>query len=117
VPGTRIATRTDPGTGARLSVQVVPAAGWVRVTAATSGIGAGEKCHLLVVTRNGVRIEAGSWAVTTEGALQGTTMQGSAIVDPAAVAAIQIRNDTGKVLVSYPGLNDHHHHGQETGTG
>jgi hypothetical protein len=77
VPGTRVATNTDPATGARLSVQVIPAVGWIRINAAAAGIGVGQRCRLVVVDRAGRHTEAGSWLVTPEGAAQGTTLQGS----------------------------------------
>jgi hypothetical protein len=99
VPGTRQATATDPKTGARLTVQVVPAQGWVRVTAATAGIKAGQKCTLYVVSRTGERVEAGSWLVSQAGAEQGVTLQGSALADPADVAAVEVDNSSGDVLV------------------
>jgi Putative zinc-finger len=101
-PGTMVATSTDSTTGARLSVTVVPAAGWVRITAAASGIAKGEKCRLFVIDRAGTRTEAGSWLVSATGAAKGTTVQGSAIVDPAQVAAVQVQNTAGKVLVTTP---------------
>jgi hypothetical protein len=101
-PGTMFATSTDPTTGARLSVKVIPAAGWVRITATTSGIAQGEKCRLVVVDRAGTGTEAGSWLVSATGAARGTTLQGSAIVDPAQVAAVQVQNTAGHVLVTTP---------------
>jgi hypothetical protein len=100
VPGTKTAAHTDPRTGARLSVQVVPASGWVKITAATAGISQGQKCRLVVIDRAGTRAEAGSWIVSAKGAAQGTTVQGSTIVDPAQVAAVQVENTSGKVLVT-----------------
>jgi hypothetical protein len=100
LPGTRNATAVDPATGVRLTVKVVPAAGWVRVTAATAGIPAGQRCHLLVVDRTGKRVEAGSWLVSETGARDGVTLQGSAIVPPADVTSVAVENEAGDVLVS-----------------
>jgi hypothetical protein len=99
VPGTLQATSTDPKTGARLTAQVVPVSGWVRVTAAASGIKAGQRCTLYVVSRSGQRVQAGSWLVSDTGAAQGTTLQGSALVTPGDVAALEIQNSAGDVLV------------------
>jgi hypothetical protein len=100
VPGTRSATALDAATGARLTVKVVPAAGWVRVSAAASGIRAGERCHLVVVSKSGQSVEAGSWLVSAAGAAQGTTLDGAALVAPSDVAAVRVQNSAGQVLVT-----------------
>jgi anti-sigma factor RsiW len=100
VAGTRNATSVDPATGVRLTVKVVPAAGWVRVTAAAAGIKAGQRCFLMVVDRSGRKVTAGSWLVSEVGAREGTTLQGSAVVAPADVRAVQVETDAGDVLVS-----------------
>jgi hypothetical protein len=99
VPGTVQATSTDPRTGVRLTAQIVPAEGWVRVTAATAGIKVGQKCTLYVVSRSGDRVVAGSWLVSKTGATQGTTLQGSALTAPADVAAVEVENSSGEILV------------------
>jgi Putative zinc-finger len=102
VAGTRAASATDAGTGARLSAQVVPAAGWVRVSAQVSGIPAGQKCRLVVVGAAGERQVAGSWVVSEKGARDGTTLNGSALVDPSQVAAVLVENFDGRRFVSAP---------------
>jgi hypothetical protein len=102
VPGSRLASATDPATGARLSVAVVPAAGWVRVNATVGGIPAGERCRLEVVDRHGTAVLAGSWLVSGAGAADGTTLNGSALVDPAQVAAVRVVNTAGKQYVTVP---------------
>jgi anti-sigma factor RsiW len=101
-PGVRAGTATDPATGAQLAVAVTPAAGWVRVSATVAGIPAGEKCRLEVVGRNGEVVPAGSWLVSAPAAEKGTTLNGSALLDPAAVAAVQVTNFAGKRYVSAP---------------
>jgi anti-sigma factor RsiW len=101
-PGTRLASATDPATGARLSVAVVPAAGWVRVNATVGGIPAGERCRLEVVGRDGTPVLAGSWLVSPAGAADGTTLNGSALIDPAQVVAVQVVTTTGKRYVTVP---------------
>jgi anti-sigma factor RsiW len=100
VPGTRQATAVDASTGARLTVSVIPATGWVRVTAAASGIKAGQRCRLMVVSKHNVQVEAGSWLVSAKGAAQGTTLEGSALIAPDDVAAVRVQNDAGDVLVN-----------------
>jgi predicted anti-sigma-YlaC factor YlaD len=100
--GTRVASAHDTRTGARATVRVEPAAGWVRVEAAVSGIPAGERCRLWVVARDGARQLAGSWVVSDTGAREGTTLDGTAIVDPSRVDAIVVENVAGKRFVRVP---------------
>jgi hypothetical protein len=100
LPGTRTGAATDAVTGARMNATVTPAAGWVRVSATVGGIPAGEKCRLEVVGRNGEIVEAGSWLVSPLGETAGTTLNGSALIDPALVSAIQVTNYAGKKYVT-----------------
>jgi len=99
-PGTRTATAVDPGTGARITVAVVPAPGWVRVKAAVSGIPRGERCRLEIVDRNGTAVLAGSWLVSEAGAAEGTTLDGSALVPPDQVASVRVVTEAGKQYTS-----------------
>lgn len=92
----------DDATGAQMSVAVVPAAGWVRLSATVSGIPKGERCRLVVVGANGVREAAGNWLVTEEGAQGGTTLDGSALVAPQDVRAVEVETTDGKRYVSVP---------------
>ncbi|MDT4994244.1 MAG: hypothetical protein QOH97_4136 [Actinoplanes sp.] len=101
-PGTRTGSTVDARTGARMSVAVLPAAGWVRVNATVAAIPAGEKCRLEVVGRNGKAILAGSWLVSPAAATKGTTLNGSALMDPAQVASVRVVNTNGKVFASVP---------------
>ena len=101
-PGARTGSTTDATTGARMDVAVTPAAGWVRVTATVGGIPAGEKCVLEVVGRDGVPAVAGSWLVSPTGEANGTTLNGSALIDPAQVASVRVVNPTGRQFVSVP---------------
>jgi len=95
-PGTKIASATDAQTGAKISVAVLPAAGWVRVNATVSGIPAGERCRLEVVGRDGTAILAGGWLVSAEGSAHGTTLNGSALIAPDEVASVRVVNTAGK---------------------
>jgi hypothetical protein len=81
-------------------VAVLPAAGWVRVNATVADIPAGEKCRLEVVDRDGKAVLAGSWLVSPAAAIKGTTLNGSALVDPAQVASVRVVNTSGKVFAS-----------------
>jgi len=97
--GTRTVTATSAATGARMVVTVTPAAGWVRVSASVGGIPAGQKCRLEVVDRAGTAILAGGWLVSAAGEAGGTTINGSALVDPAQVASVRVVNTSGKEFV------------------
>ncbi|MGX6600829.1 anti-sigma factor family protein [Micromonosporaceae bacterium Da 78-11] len=99
VAGTRTGTAADPATGARIEASIIPAAGWVRVSATVGGIPAGEKCRLEVVGRDGTAVLAGSWLVSATGEATGTTLTGSALLDPAQVASVRVVNTTGRQFV------------------
>lgn len=100
--GTVVGSGTDPATGARLTVRVVPATGWVRVQAAVNGIAEGEECRLWVVARDGSREPAGSWLVSATGAQEGTTVDGTALVAPPDVAAVEVTDFAGHPFVAVP---------------
>ncbi len=100
VPGTRDLAATNQDTGAQLAVRVVPAAGWVRLHAKAEGVREGEKCQLIVVTKNGERVNAGSWLVSAKGEKEGTGIDGSALVAPHDVASVDVVTMDGRNLVS-----------------
>jgi predicted anti-sigma-YlaC factor YlaD len=99
-PGTRVASTVDATTGARITAAVLPATGWVRVTATVAGVPAGEQCLLQVVGKDGTPVLAGSWLVSQANAANGTTLNGSALIDPARVAAVRVVSTDGKQYVS-----------------
>lgn len=92
----------DGATGAEMAVAVVPATGWVRLSATIKGIPAGENCRIVVVGADGTRKEAGTWKVSEDGQRDGTTLDGSALVDPQDVRAVEVETDDGKRYVSVP---------------
>ncbi|MEU8820706.1 zf-HC2 domain-containing protein [Actinoplanes sp. NPDC048796] len=100
--GARTGSATDATTGATMRTTVIPAAGWVRVSATVGGIPAGEKCVLEVVGQDGTPAVAGSWLVSPAGEADGTTLSGSALIDPADVASVRVVNTTGKQFVTVP---------------
>ncbi|MET9466498.1 zf-HC2 domain-containing protein [Streptomyces sp. NPDC006544] len=102
--GTKVASATDAGSGATMTVQVTPAAKWVRVHAAVTGIRPGERCRIVVVSRDGTRTTAGGWVVGTaeHGEGKGAALDGSAAVDPANVRAVLVENESGRTFVSVP---------------
>ncbi|PWR11027.1 anti-sigma factor [Micromonospora acroterricola] len=99
-PAIRYASASDPGTGARLTVAMTPAPGWVRINAAVSGVPQGARCHLLVVGKDGSTVLAGSWLVSEKGAADGTTLDGSALIDPAQVDSVRVETTDGKPYAS-----------------
>ena len=100
IPGTKTASAVDAGTGARITVAVAPAPGWVRIKAAVAGIPAGERCLLEVMARDGTVVLAGSWVVSEKGAGEGTTLDGSALIAPADVASVRVVTEAGKQYTS-----------------
>lgn len=104
VPGTRLASATDPVTGARMTVRMTPANRWVRVQAAVTGVPPGERCRLVVVAKDGTRTIAGGWVVGGQenGEGKGAALDGSAAVDPADVRTVLVENEAGKAFVSVP---------------
>ena len=98
-PGTKAFSETDATTGARLTGNVIPAQGWVRVSVAAAGIPEGQRCVLLVVPKQGPPVQAGSWVVSAAGAQQGTALQGTALVPMDQVASIKVINTAGRVFV------------------
>ncbi|MBM9506334.1 zf-HC2 domain-containing protein [Actinacidiphila acididurans] len=100
--GVRAVSATDPVTGARLTLRMTPAAGWVRLNAAVTGIPAGERCRLVVVDRSGHREVAGSWVVgrAPSGGGKGADLDGSAATAAQDIASVAVENDHGKTYVS-----------------
>lgn len=94
------ASATDPGTGARLTVALTPATGWVRINAAVTGVPQGERCRLLVVGRDGSTVLAGSWLVSEKGAADGTTLDGSALIDPTQIDSVRVETVDGKTYAA-----------------
>jgi hypothetical protein len=98
-PGTLQASAVGQDTGARMQVTVTPAAGWVRVSATVRGIPAGQKCRLEVVGKDNTSVLAGSWLVSAAGETNGTTISGSALIDPGQVKSVRVVNTDGKEFV------------------
>jgi anti-sigma factor RsiW len=95
-------TRTVEGSQGpvTMSATITPANGWVRLAAGVRGIPPGERCSLIIVGEDGSEHLAGSWVVGTPGPVPGAPVQGSAIIDPAQVAAVVVRNEAGREFIS-----------------
>ena len=100
--GSRTVAATNATTGASMTATVIPAAGWVRVHAKVDGIKAGKKCQLVVTSRSGAKLVAGSWLVSDKGEQNGTALDGSALVAPDDVASVDVITFEGQRLVSAP---------------
>ncbi|MDQ1032848.1 hypothetical protein QF035_010430 [Streptomyces umbrinus] len=103
--GIRVAAATDSDTKASMTVELTPASEWVRVNASVAGVPIGERCRLVVVSKDGHQETAASWVVSPgpsptasprpgEGGLDG-----SAAVAPDEVEAVIVVNDQGKQYV------------------
>ncbi|MFI6274666.1 zf-HC2 domain-containing protein [Streptomyces sp. NPDC050988] len=103
--GIRVAAATDSDTKSSMTVELTPASGWVRVNASVAGVPSGERCRLVVVSKDGHQETAASWVVSPgptpsasprpgEGGLNG-----SAAVAPDEVESVIVVNDQGKQYV------------------
>jgi hypothetical protein len=70
------------------------------VNASVTGIPAGQRCKIVVVSRSGAREVAGSWLVSPAAATTGTNLDGAALVAPDSVVAIEVRNSDGYTFVA-----------------
>ena len=102
--GIKVGSAVDPVTKAGMTVKVTPVgqtADWVRVNASVTGIPAGQRCHLVVVAKDGTKEIAGSWIVGADkGQGKPANLDGSAAVAPGDVASVLVENADGKKYVS-----------------
>ena len=98
--GTRFASSTDAVTGARLTVAIVPATGWIRINATISAVPANESYQLFIIDKEGSRHLFASWRSSPEDAVKGANVAGSAIMDPTNVTAIEVITTSGQKYVT-----------------
>ena len=98
----RLAEATNSDTGTTMSIALEPRKGWVWVNANVQGLDAGLRCEMYVIAKDGEEILAGGWLVSEEGSAKGTTLEGTALLPPDQVKAVEIRTQTGKTMVSVP---------------
>jgi anti-sigma factor RsiW len=96
--GARTVNATDAATGAKLEATVIPAGGWVRVKVRMQGVAAGTPCRMIVLSRDGTEHQAGSWRTSPSGATP--EVDGSALVAPREVAAVEVQRLSGERLVT-----------------
>ncbi|MGQ0718035.1 MAG: anti-sigma factor family protein [Pseudonocardiales bacterium] len=99
-PGTRNGEATNPVSGVSMAVSLTPLTGWVRVHAEVRGVPAGKQCRLLVVSREGKAVLTGSWLASGKDTQEGTSLDGSALVDPKQVSSVDVVTIDGEELVS-----------------
>ncbi|MFD3373942.1 MULTISPECIES: zf-HC2 domain-containing protein [unclassified Streptomyces] len=103
--GIRVAAATDSDTKASMTVELTPASEWVRVNASVAGVPSGERCRLVVVSKDGHQETAASWVVSpgpspTSSPRPGEGgLNGSAAVAPDEVESVIVVNDQGKQYV------------------
>ncbi|TCK25906.1 anti-sigma factor family protein [Pseudonocardia endophytica] len=87
----------------RMTASVAPAAGWVRVATEVQGITPGKRCTLEIENADG-KVEPAAFWMSAPPREPGrpTPVAGSAIIDPASVRAVSVRDDTGATLVRVP---------------
>ena len=90
------ASATDAGTGAALAVSFAETSGWSHISAAVSGVPMGEQCELVLVGKDGRQTIAAGWKVTQNK----STVDASALMDPADIASVRLESATGKQFVS-----------------
>jgi hypothetical protein len=98
-PATGVTMRGEGVPGVTLAAVVSPAAGWVRVSANVKGIPAGQRCRVVILTREGGREVAASWLTSAKGESDGTQVDGAAIVAPDDVAGMAVENEAGEEFV------------------
>jgi len=98
----RLAEATDPATGATMNVALEPKKGWVWVNANVQGLEDGLLCEMYVISKDGKEILAGGWLVSKEGSENGTLLEGTALLPPDEVEAVEIRTQDGQTMVSVP---------------
>lgn len=82
--------------GARMSVQLANTDSGVRLVATVAGLADGERCWLLVHTRDGRTITAGSWLAHE----QSVTLPAQAMVDANDVAGVSVVGADKRQLVA-----------------
>jgi hypothetical protein len=85
-----------------MTVAMTAAPGWIRLHIKVDGVPAGKRCVLQVIPKSGPPIQAGSWLVGPNGAKQGTSLDGTALIAADDVASIDVITDDGQRVVSVP---------------
>jgi anti-sigma factor RsiW len=93
-------TATDDRTGVRLAVRVTPRAGWVQLTARVSGVQPGQKCRVVVQSRDGTQEIAMSWTAPQNEPPSGVQVKGAAAVGASDITSVHVVTPAGAELVA-----------------
>jgi hypothetical protein len=93
---------TSHQTGVGMSMDITPAHGWVALTGHFTGVTPGTPCDIYVVGHDGRRILAGGWVAPADADKAVVTVNGSAVIDPKDIAAVEVDTDTGRQMVVAP---------------
>ncbi|QUQ69256.1 anti-sigma factor family protein [Kutzneria sp. CA-103260] len=90
------ASATDANTGAALALSFADTSGWSHISAAVSGVPMGTQCELVLVGKDGRQTIAAGWKVNAAK----STVDVSALMDPADIASVRLENPAGTNLVT-----------------
>ena len=103
-PGTKHVAEVDPNTGAHLAATVIPANGWVKLQITASHFQPGQRCTLLIKSKNGQQEQFGGWLVPNNQTMadKNLTLDGTALMPIDQVSAVSVVNDQGQTIVNAP---------------
>ena len=90
------ASATNATTGAALAVSFADTSGWSHFSAAVTGVPMGSQCELVLVGRDGRQTIAAGWKVNAAK----STVDVSALMDPADIASVHLETPDGAQLVT-----------------
>lgn len=90
---------TSRQTGVGMTMDITPATGWVALTGRFTGVTPGTPCDIYVVGHDGRRILAGGWVAPANADKAVVTVNGSAVIDPKDIAAVEVDTDAGRQMV------------------
>jgi hypothetical protein len=94
---------SDPVTGARAEVSVQNADWGSRIEVEVYGVPGGTQCRMVVIDRNGIKVESGSWTIPPGGYAAGQTFPETVMTPPEDVRAVEIiDNQTERVMLHVP---------------
>ncbi|HVV18097.1 MAG TPA: zf-HC2 domain-containing protein [Pseudonocardiaceae bacterium] len=98
-PGTYTVSATDPATGVGMSMDVTEKRGWVALSGHFTGVTPGTPCDIYVVSRAGKKVLSGGWVAPPNADTAVITVEGSAVIDPRDIAAIEVDTTQGTRMV------------------
>ncbi len=77
-------------TGVGMSMDLTRKVGWVALTGRFTGVRPGTPCDIYLISTSGQRVLAGGWVAPANAYTAVVTINGSAVIDPSDVAAIEV---------------------------